>query len=201
MDLKQKLAEYIRNFNFLTEDEVQLIVESTIVKSFKKGTLLLKKGQVPDKCYMILEGCLREYLPLDGEEKSTAFYMEGETVTPYTSSGPGAPSKQALECVEDCILTISNQNFEDELRRKLPRLDAIIQHVAKEKLGKAKEEWANFISSSPEERYTALLETKPALFNRVPQHQIASYLGIKPESLSRIRKRLLFKAKLSEDLV
>ena len=93
--------------------------------------------------------------------------------------------------MEDCVLTISNKTFENELRSALPRLDAVFNQIALEKLQSAKTEWSDFISSSPEERYLHLLETKPALFNRIPHHQIASYLGMKPQSLSRIRKRIL----------
>ena len=71
---------------------------------------------------------------------------------------------------------------------------AYAQNVTIEKINDAKDEWSQFITSSPEERYLNLLETKPSLLNRVPQHQIASYLGMKPQSLSRIRKRLMNKS-------
>ncbi len=115
---------------------------------------------------------------------------EGDTFTPNSSDGKGLPSNHYWECLEDCVLTISNQSFEKELRAALPRLDAVFQQIAIEKLNIAKAEWSHFISSSPEERYVHLLETKPSLFNRVPHHQIASFLGMKPQSLSRIRKRI-----------
>lgn len=133
---------------------------------------------------------MREYIISDGEEKTTAFYTEGDKITSYGDKGQVVPAKHYLECSEDCILTISNHDFEEELRKLVPRLDAIIQEVAKEQISKAKDELTNFIASSSEERYKKLLETRPTLFNRVPQHQIASYIGVKPESLSRIRKRI-----------
>ena len=114
--------------------------------------------------------------------------MEGDTFTPQ--SRDSKPSKYYWECVEDCILTISDQSFEEEIRAALPRLDAVFQNIAIEKINNAKEEWNQFVTSSPEDRYLNLLETKPVLLNRIPQHQIASYLGMKPQSLSRIRKRL-----------
>jgi len=172
----------------LNKEEVEIIVGMTVVDAFKERTLLLKEGQTPTKCYMVVEGCVREYVIKDGEEKSTAFFMEGDSFTPY--SRDSKPSKFYWECVEDCILTISDQSFEEEIRAALPRLDVVFQEIAIDKINKAKEEWSEFITSSPEERYLKLLATKPALLNRVPLHQIASYLGIKPQSLSRIRKRL-----------
>lgn len=191
MSLKEKIRALISKFELLNKEEIEIIVQKTIVDEFKKDTLLLKEGQIPTKCYMVVEGCVREYLLKDGEEKSTAFFMEGDTFTPH--SRDSKPSKHYWECVEDCILTISNQAFEEEIRAALPRLDAVFQEIAIEKINKAKEEWSQFITSSPEERYLHLLETKPFLLNRIPQHQIASYLGMKPQSLSRIRKRLVSK--------
>lgn len=191
MSLEEKIRVLISNFKILNEEEVEIIIEKTIVDEFKKGSILLKEGQIPTKCYMVVEGCVREYLIKDGEEKSTAFFMEGDTFTPH--SRDSKPSKHYWECVEDCILTISNQSFEEEIRAALPRLDVVFQKIAIEKINNAKEEWSQFVTSSPEERYLNLLETKPVLLNRIPQHQIASYLGMKPQSLSRIRKRLVNK--------
>lgn len=179
----------ISNFSMLSKLEVELIVEKTIVEEFKKGTILLREGQVPSKCYMVVEGCVREYLIKDGGEVSTAFFTEGDTFTP--PSLKGTPSKHYWECAEDCTLTISSKNYEEEIRAAIPRMDSIFQEIAIEKINKSKEEWSQFVSSSPEERYFHLLETKPHLLDRVPHHQIASYLGVKPQSLSRIRKRIL----------
>ncbi len=179
----------LSNFEMLSSQERESIVEMTIVDVFKKGTFLLKEGQVPTKCYMVVEGCVREYLLKDGEEISTAFFTEGDTFTPPSSKG--YPSNHYWECTEDCILTISNKNYEEELRAAIPRLDSVFQEIAITKINQSKEEWSHFVSSSPEERYLNLLETRPNLLNRVPHHQIASYLGIKPQSLSRIRKRIL----------
>ena len=131
----------------------------------------------------------KEYIIKDGEDKSTAFFMEGDTFTPH--SGDGKPSKYYWECIEDCTLTISNKSFEEEIRAALPRLDEIFQQIAIEKINKSKDDLTQFVTSSPEERYLNLFNTKPQLLNRVPQHQIASFLGIKPQSLSRIRKRIV----------
>lgn len=193
MSPKEKIRELIRNFPILTEEEVDLIVDTTIVKEFKKGDVILREGQIPKNCYMVVEGCIREYLIKDGDEKSTGFYTESETVTP--PSKDAIPSKHYWECIEDCVLTVSGQAYEEELRRLIPRLDDVFQNIAIHKLNHAKEEWSQFISSSPEERYLNLLNTKPNLFDRVPHHQIASYLGMKPQSLSRIRKRVSEKKK------
>ncbi|WP_396589804.1 Crp/Fnr family transcriptional regulator [Allomuricauda sp. R78024] len=189
MSLKEKIRSMISNFEMLNKQEIETLLEKTIVDEFKKGTLLLREGQVPTKCFMVVEGCVREYLIKDGEEISTAFFTEGDTFTP--PSRKGSPSNHYWECAEDCILTISDKGYEEEIRAAIPRLDSIFQEIAIEKINKSKEEWSQFVSSSPEERYLNLFKTKPHLLERIPHHQIASYLGIKPQSLSRIRKRII----------
>lgn len=191
MDLTDKIRSIISRMEMLNKDEIEIIIEKTIVDSFKKGTVLLKEGQIPKKCYMVVEGCVREYILKNGEDISTSFFVEGDTFTPNSENNE--PSKYYWECIEDCVLTISDKNFEEEIRTALPRLDAVFQEIAIQKINKSKEELSQFMSSSPEERYLNLLETKPHLLNRVSQHQIASYLGMKPQSLSRIRKRLMSK--------
>ena len=188
MILKDKIRTLISKFGIFNKNEIEILVEKTIIDEFKKGTFLLKEGQIPTKCYMVVEGCVREYIIKDEGEKTTGFFTEGDTFTPHSENGK--PSKYYWECLEDCVLTISNKSYEEEIRAAIPRLDAIFQEMAIEKINQTKEELTQFVISSPEERYLNLLDTKPHLLNRVSQHQIASYLGMKPQSLSRIRKRI-----------
>lgn len=195
--MKEKIRGLISKFELLNNEEIELLVEKTTTNTFKKGTFLLKEGQLSTKCYIVLEGCVREYLIKDGLEKSTAFYTEWDSLTPNAKEGK--PSKHYLVCEEDCLLTISDRDFEEEIRILLPRLNYVFQGIALAKINQAKEEWSEFVSSSPEERYLNLLEKNPSLLNRVPHHHIASYLGMKPQSLSRIRKRISVKNKSDKE--
>jgi len=86
------------------------------------------------------------------------------------------------------------QEDENELFRRFPRFERISRIALEEELGNYQEMLANFMMSSPEERYLKLLKNRPDLLDRVPHYQLASYLGVKPESLSRIRKRIMRKA-------
>ncbi|MFK7971253.1 MAG: Crp/Fnr family transcriptional regulator [Bacteroidia bacterium] len=191
MDLAEKVRALVSKFGMLSEAEIELIIDKTIVDFFSKDTVLLKEGQVPTKCYMVIEGCVREYIIKDGEEKSTAFFFEGDTFTPHVRDGK--PSRHYWECMEDCVLTISDKGFEESIRNAIPRLESVFQEIAIEKINRGREEWTQFVTSSPEERYLNVLETKPYLLNRIPLRHVASYLGMKPQSLSRIRKRLVDK--------
>jgi CRP-like cAMP-binding protein len=189
------LREFLSNFKILTKAEMDIIYENTTVKAFKKGTILLKEGEVATNCYAVLKGCVREYYLIDGEEKSTAFFTEHQPVNSFTSYALQRPSKRFLECIEDSVLTVGTESLEKEMCRRIPRLTSIIRDEVEKEAGKTQDAFASFMTSSPEQRYLNLLEDRPELLNRVPQHQIASYLGIKPESLSRIRKRILVNKK------
>lgn len=191
--MEDELSDLLTKFPSLNKEEVKAISENIIVRSVKKGTILLKEGAISKECYSVLKGCIRQYYIKDGEEKTTAFFIEGDAVASFSSYVNQIPSKHYLACVEDCSLTVGTKEKDEEMCLKFPKLEAIIRSEMEKNAGKAQEEHSLFIISSPEERYLYLLENKPELLNRVPQHQIASFIGIKPESLSRIRKRILSK--------
>lgn len=185
------LRNFIKEFGMLTDDEIDIIVDNANIKSFKKGTVLLREGQVARECYFVLKGLVREYYIKDGEERTTNFFTELEPVNSFTSHTSGKASKHFLVCVEDCALTVGTDSLEQEMCQRIPRLESIIRQEVENNTGKMQDEMAKFITSTPEELYADLVENRPELLNRVPQHQIASYLGVKPETLSRIRKRML----------
>ncbi|WP_375559225.1 Crp/Fnr family transcriptional regulator [Bernardetia sp. OM2101] len=187
--MKDELRIFISNFPFLNADEVETIVENTILREVKKGTVLLKKGNISKECYAVIRGCIREYYIKDGLEKTTAFFTEGQSVNSFSSYTNQVPSKHFLECSEDCLLTVGNQSLVNQMCKRIPRLTEFIKNEVEKDAGTLQERMATFMTSSPEERFSDLMENNPSLMNRVPQHQIASYLGVTPESLSRIKKR------------
>lgn len=191
--MDDELLDLFSEFPSLNEEEVKAISENVVVRSFKKGTILLQEGQISKECYSVLKGCIRQYYIIDGNEKTTAFFVESEAVASFSSYVNQIPSKHYLVCVEDCSLTVGSKEKEAEMISKFPKLEPIIRSEMEKNAAKAQEEHSFFIISSPEERYINLIKNKPELLNRVPQHQIASFLGIKPESLSRLRKRILTK--------
>ncbi|MEZ5059244.1 MAG: Crp/Fnr family transcriptional regulator [Saprospiraceae bacterium] len=191
--MREAFRAFISNFPFLKKDEIDTIVEHTVLKEFKKGTILLQEGKVCTECYAVIKGCVREYYIKDGLEKTTAFFTEGQSVNSFSSYNNKVPSKHFLECAEDCLLTIGNESLVDAMCARLPRLKEFINSEVEKDAGKLQQRMASFMTSSPEERLKDLMETNPGLMGRVPQHQIASYLGVTPESLSRIKKRMLVK--------
>lgn len=186
------LFEFISKYISLTEEEKNAILSLDIFRSVKKGTILLKEGQKTKDSYFVLKGCIRTYYIVDSEEKTTAFYTEMEAFTPPCVISK-TPSEYYINCIEDTILTVSNSDMEIEVNRKFPKFEIMCRILSEELLAKQRIDFDEFKTSSPEQRYLNLLEKRPDLIQRVPQYQLASYLGIKPQSLSRLRGRILEK--------
>lgn len=184
-----QLFSQIDQYVSLTEEEKQVIIDMAIFKFYKKGDVLLEQGQVGAEQYMVIQGCIRCYYVIDGEEKTTAFYMEQDALEP-AGVDSGQPCPYSIACVEDSIVGIARAADQQAVFERFPKFESICRMITEEQLNKTREEFDLFKFSSPTERYIKLLETKPQLVQRVPQHQLASYLGVTPESLSRIRKRV-----------
>ena len=190
--MQNKLFGFISRYISLTDDEKNALLSLNIFHSIKRGTVLLKEGQYSKESYFVLKGCIRVYYIIDGEEKTTAFYTEMDALTPHCVINK-TPSDYFISCVEDSILTVSNADMEAEMNSKFPKFEIMCRKLSEELLAKKQIDFDEFKTSSPEERYMNLLQKRPDLIQRVPQHQLASYLGIKPQSLSRLRARILEK--------
>lgn len=192
--MKNILFDFISKYVSLTEEEQQAILALDIFRSVRKGTILLKEGQRSKESYFVLKGCIRTYYILDGEEKTTAFYTEMEAVTPHCVISK-MPSEYYVSCLEDSIITVSNADMEVAINGKFPKFETMCRILSEERLAQQQIDFDKFRTSSPEQRYLNLLESRPDLIQRVPQHQLASFLGVKPQSLSRLRARILEKNK------
>lgn len=187
--MEKILFDYISRYMILTEDEKQVIRDLGIFKTCKKDTILLKEGERSDESFFVLQGCIRCYYIIDGEEKTTAFYTETESLAPLCTINKQA-SEHYVACVEDCILLVSTPDMEQVTFEKFPRFESLCRVMSEERMAENQARFDNFKISSPEERYLHLLDTRPDLLQRVPQYQLASFLGITPQSLSRLRKRI-----------
>lgn len=192
--MQELLFSFISKYVSLTEDEKNALISLDIFRSVKKGTTLLKEGQKSKEGYFVLRGCIRTYYIIDGEEKTTAFYTEMEGLTPHCVI-TNLPSEYYISCIEDSIITVANPEMEVEIFEKFPKFETLCRVLSEQLLAKQQIDFDAFKTSSPEQRYLNLLQKRPDLVQRVPQHQLASYLGIKPQSLSRLRARILEKSK------
>jgi CRP-like cAMP-binding protein len=189
-NLAQDIDLYLRRSGILTDAEIEVMRHMVSIKTVKKGSFLLKEGQIASYVYHILKGCVREYYLKGGEEKTISFYTEGDAISSTKSYLLRVPSKHYLECIEDTTLTVISYDNDKLFKKQFPRLSIICYTKTEEELGIYQDITAEYMVSTPEERYLKLVETRPDLLNRVPQYQLASYVGVTPESLSRIRNRI-----------
>lgn len=189
----RKLIDYFNRILPLTEEEIAAILETLDIRKFEKGSLLLREGQISVAAYFVLEGCVRRYYLVDGDERTDNFFTEGQWVVAIKSMKESVPSNHFLECTEDSLLVVGNQQKEEALYKAWPRLETVSRKVMEKVFEEQQSRMAAYITDSPEQRYLSLLKNRPDLVQRIPQYQLASYIGVKPESLSRIRRRLLQK--------
>lgn len=185
------LETLLNKISGLTEMDKKALSDELLVKEFPKETILLRQGEVPEKCYYIFEGSIRQFfIDEQGNEKTTGFFLEEDTAAVLNPDEVHQPAQFFWQCPEDAVLLVGDLKTESEILNRYPEIQAVIREMLEKSLGKIQTSFAAFVSSSPEERVRNLLTTRPELFKRFPQHQVASFLGMTPESLSRIKKRL-----------
>ena len=193
MQMREEFVEYFSRFAILTGAEMQGIRDGANIQSFPKGTVLLKETEVNKKVFFVLKGCVRQYHMVDGEEKSANFFTEEQWVLSLNSQALNTPAGFFYDCVEDCILMVATADEYNPMYDAFPRFEAISRLILEKEFSYQQEVQVSYVTDTAEQRYLKLLSLKSDLINRVPQYQIASYIGVKPETLSRIRRRIASK--------
>lgn len=158
--------------------------------SFPTKTVILEEGKIAYRLYYIRSGCLRLAFNNDGKDITFQFFFPGDVVASFDSLHNGTPSLFSLESIEDSELTAidgkalktiikANESIRDEYENLLAARFHTYQLL-----------FLSRIRNTPQQRYEELLRQNPEIVLRIPQHYIASYLGITPVSLSRIKARL-----------
>ena len=188
--MQNLLFDFLSKYITLTESEKEALTSLDIFRTVPKGTVLLSEGQYSDCGYFVLKGCIRTYYIIDGEENTTAFYTELEGLTPNCVTTK-QPSQYYIASTEDSVVSISTPGMEAEIFEKFPRFESLCRVISEEIIAKQQLNYDDYKTSTPEQRYLKLLEQRPDLIERVPQYHIASFLGIKPQSLSRLKARIM----------
>jgi CRP-like cAMP-binding protein len=188
--MKDKFVNYFSRISPLTIEESTSIAENMVIKVYNKGDFLLKEGQQSIDTYFILKGCVREFIVVDGEEKTTNFFTEEQWVISLNNFGLQNAVTHNLVCTEDITVSVGNEQQAQEMFKQFPRFETISRAIVEADFTNQKTLFTSYLTDTPEQRYLKLLASRPDIFQRVPQYQIASYIGVKPESLSRIRKRI-----------
>ncbi len=188
--MEHVLVQMMSQLTSLSPAECDTIRESFPIKTFEKGHYLLKEGMIANEAFFVIKGCIREFEIIEGEEKTTAFYTENDSAANFDSQANRKPSMKYFECTETTMVTVLDGEKEQNLYKIHPRFERFCREGMEKMMGSQQAALSKFITSNPKERYLTIVEERPDLINRVPQYQLASYLGIKPETLSRIRSKL-----------
>lgn len=152
-------------------------------------TILLNEGEISKQAFYIEQGCLRVCFNNNGKDVTFQFFFEGESVSSIESFRTNQPSLFTIESIEPCIIhALSKEDFQIIIETSTSIKQQIEEHTF-QRLIFYQKLFLSRIKDNPEKRYLDLLENNPEILLRVPQHYIASFLGITSVSLSRIRNR------------
>lgn len=152
-------------------------------------TILLREGQVSKTGYFIEKGCIRIWFNNNGKDITFQFFFEGEGVSSVESFRTNQPSLFTIESIEPSVIySISKKDF-DFILDQSPLIKQSVEEQTFQRLVFYQRLFLSRIKDNPQKRYEELIQQRPEILQRIPQHYIASYLGITPVSLSRIRNR------------
>jgi CRP-like cAMP-binding protein len=168
----------------------QAVEERHRVKHYKKGEILSESGKVCHIISFIEKGAVIPFNVVNEKKHIYNFFFEGEYVSDYESFLTRMPAKYGLEAIEDTTVWDMHYNDLQYMYQHFPEFERIGRLAAEAQFVRLARQIFSLLSERPEERYQNLLQEKPQVLQRVPQYLVASYLGVTPEALSRIRKRM-----------
>jgi len=182
--------DIFRQFTDFNESELEIIMPYFETRKFKKKSILLDIGKVSNEVFYIIKGCIRLYCEKDGEKLSTYFFTENMFAGSYDSFLSRRPSKVAIETLEECEVLVLSHKAQEKLYDIFPKMNEFIRKAIEQRFVLLHDLFISYLLNSPEERYLMLQKDRPELLQRIPQHQIASFIGVTRVSLSRIRNRI-----------
>jgi CRP-like cAMP-binding protein len=175
----------------LTKEEFEIIKTHLTPKKIRKKQYLLQEGDICKFIAFVEKGSLKSYsIDEKGNEHIIQFALEGWTISDLYSFLTGEAATYNIDALEDSELVIINKQSHEELLDKLPKYERYIRLQITGAYVAMQRRLTSIISLPLEERYTNFTALYPQIVQRVPQHMIASYMGLTPETLSRVRKKI-----------
>ncbi|TCJ12152.1 Crp/Fnr family transcriptional regulator [Flaviaesturariibacter flavus] len=182
------LIKHFNRYVSLTPEEQDLCIDFFQYRKLRKHQYLLQEGDVSRHETYILKGCIRVYeVDEKGQEHILQFGVEDWWVGDLLSYWTGTPSTLNIDCVEDCEVLQITQEKNEELCMAIPKLERHFRKLIQAAYVASQRRIHSSISKTALERYQEFIAKYPEIDQRVPNHYIASYLGITPQSLSRVR--------------
>lgn len=189
----ERLIENIKLYVSLSVEEIQLLRNAVDKKVYNKNEIIFTEGNVSDEIYFVTKGCVRLFYNVNGTDKTAFFYTEGQFICAGESFTFNIPARENYQAIEQTEIFVFTKSKIDVLLKEIPKFEIIARIATENELITCQKVIASFVTKSAEERYIDLLNTQGELFHRVPQQYIASFLGVSPETLSRIKTRVFNK--------
>ena len=187
--MKSALETFFEQYGKLSEAGLNALTEKFISKKVSKNELLLLQGQVCSKIYFVVKGCLRLYYIADDVETTVWFSFENNSSIELSSFLSGAPSDYFIEAIEDSEILSFQKSDLETLYKQYPEMESIFRVFWEDVILNLLDRFTALQKYSAEKRYRNLME-KPKYMQRIPQKYLASYIGVTPTSLSRIRRNI-----------
>jgi CRP/FNR family transcriptional regulator, anaerobic regulatory protein len=190
--MQQKLIEVIEKKVLLTGADKELCVKYFEPVTIAKNGLLEQEDKIPQYLYFVSAGFMRLFYTDDnGAEVTTYFGTPGDFIASFLSFINGEKAKESVACITDCeILRILKSNLA-ELISKSDNFKQFSLIIFQQAIGAAEKRANDLATLNAEQRYRKMMEQQPEILQHIPLQYIASFLGIKPESLSRIRRQMI----------
>jgi len=186
----EPLIAHIRRFVPLSEEEAGVLASVLTYADFSKKDLLLKAGRPCVSHYFIIKGCLRMYYINPKEtEQVIQFAIENWWMTDYDSLEGRQASRYYIQALEDTQVVVLDRTVREELFIKIPILERYFRKILEKAFTAAQRRMEFFADMTDEQRYRQFSRRFPEFHQRVPQYMIASYLGVTPQFISRVRGR------------
>ncbi|WP_221391281.1 Crp/Fnr family transcriptional regulator [Dyadobacter sp. NIV53] len=182
---------YLTSKVALTDNELEMIEAVSVIKKLRKRQYLLQEGDLWKMNVFICKGCLRTYRVDDkGIEHILNFAIENWWSGDRESLMTGNPAKSNIDALEDSVVLLIEKEKFDNLCDQIPAFNNLINNLLQKSLNASYNRIIANISYTAEEKYLNFIAIRSDIANRIPQHMIASYLGISAETLSRIRNQM-----------
>ena len=175
----------------LTKNDFSVILPFLKTKHYKKGDFFLEEGKLCNHIGFVDKG-LFNYFYLDkGTQRIRGFFFPNNFISNYSCFLENNKSKAFIQAMEDCTVTLLHKDDLNFLYETLPRLYELSNSIVEGLYLDVSKKYESFLIDSAKDRYLELIKSRPILFKRIPQYMIASYIGVTPEALSRIKKRIV----------
>lgn len=189
--MKELLITKIEEYISLSDADIQIINSLFKQKEYSINQIIHQEGLMCNKLWFITKGLVRYTSNINGEDRNFIFRSEGNFIGDIESFIKRTPSTKSIVTLEDCMIYAISKNDLQIFYQKVTHGERFGRLLVENIFAAAVNHLVSFYTESPEQRYIKLIKQNKDFIQRIPQYHIASFLGIKPQSLCRIKKRLL----------